>query len=153
MNIEDHALTMESLAMEMANQLDEMGIRPASNDYQLWLNYKAMERYAAEKRRKIEDQLTARLIKDQAEGSETIKAEGYTIKITQRFSRKIDSDALQEIAAEHGLSAHLPHLFRWKPDIDAKAWKAAGDEITGPLSAAITTKPGRPSYSIELDQE
>jgi hypothetical protein len=129
------------------------GSMPAKELFSDWILAKRSEREAMDERRKIEDQLTARLIKDQAEGSETIKAEGYTIKITQRFSRKIDSDALQEIAAEHGLSAHLPHLFRWKPDIDAKAWKAAGDEITGPLSAAITTTPGRPSYSIELDQE
>lgn len=118
-----------------------------------WILAKRREREATDERRKIEDELTARLIKDQVEGSKTVKIDGYKIRITQRFNRKIDSDALQEIAAEHGLSAHLPHLFRWKPDIDAKAWKAAGDEITGPLSAAITTTPGRPSYSIELDQE
>jgi hypothetical protein len=31
------------------------------------------------------------------------------------------------------------------------AWKAADDSITRPLAAAITTKPGRPSFSIEQE--
>lgn len=150
-----YAMTTEGLAYEMAVQLDQMGIKPCQEDDlgQLWINFKNMERYAAAKRRQIEDQLAASLVTEQKEGFETIKTDGYKVKITQRFNRKIDGDALQMIAAEHGLSAHLPHLFRWKPDIDMKAWRAAGEEITGPLSAAITTVPGRPSFSIELDEE
>ena len=44
---------------------------------------------------------------------------------------------LQEIAAEHGLEAHLSMLFRWKPEIDARAWKAAQrcGALAGPEAA------------------
>ncbi len=150
-NITEYSLDQNGWAAHMAEKLDEIGFKMCADDdsYQLWMNYKAMERYAAEKRREIEDAMIEQLQIQQAEGSSTIKADGYKVKVTQRFNRTIDSDALQEIAAENGLTHHLGSLFRWKPDIDAKAWKSAGEEITAPLLAAITTKLGRPSFSIE----
>lgn len=121
--------------------------------YEQWLEAKNSERLATEQRRDIEDKMLESLGVNQHEGSETIKADGYKIKITQRFNRTIDADALQEIAAEHGLMNHLGSLFNWKPAINAKAWKSAGDAITSPLLKAITTKPGRPSFSIETEEK
>lgn len=118
-----------------------------------WLEAKEAERMAVERRREIEDGLIATLNINQAEGSSTINAEGYKVKVTQRFNRSIDADLLQEIAAEHGTTHHLGDLFRWKPDINAKAWKDADESITGPLEQAITTKPGRPSFSIEREAQ
>ena len=153
MNLEEHAMTMHGLAIEMASQLDAMGVTPSSNDYQLWLNYKAMERYATDKRRAIEDELFTLHRLGEHEGTDTIKANGFKVKVTQRFNRSIDADLLQEVAAEHSLESHLADLFRWKPEINAKAWAAADDSITGPMLAAITTKPGRPSFSIEKIEE
>ena len=121
--------------------------------YQQWLDAKEAERQAAEARRQIEDELIAELgIAETDEGSRTVKADGYKVKVTCRMNRIIDADALQEIAAECGLTQHLGDLFRWKPDINAKAWKEADQSITEPLLAAITTKPGRPSFSIELSE-
>lgn len=118
-----------------------------------WTIAKQREKEAADYRRQIEDQLTTALNIEQREGSDTIKQEGYKIKVTQRFNRRIDADKLQEIAAENGLSEHLAALFRWKPEINATAWKSANEEITKPLLTAITTTPGRPSYSIETIEE
>lgn len=124
------------------------------NKYQAWLEAKEAERQAAEARRLIEDQLIAELgIAESDEGSRTVKADGYKVKVTCRMNRSIDADALQEIAAEFGLTEHLGDLFRWKPDINAKAWKDANESITAPLLAAITTKPGRPSFSIERETQ
>ena len=121
--------------------------------YQQWLDAKETERQAAEARRQIEDKLIAELgIAETDEGSRTVKADGYKVKVTCRMNRSIDADALQEIAAECGLTQHLGDLFRWKPDLNAKAWKEADQSITGPLLAAITTKPGRPSFSIEISE-
>lgn len=121
--------------------------------YQKWLDAKEAERQAAEARRQIEDELITELgIAETDEGSRTVKADGYKVKVTCRMNRSIDADALQEIAAEHGLTQHLGDLFRWKPDINAKAWKEADQSITQPLLAAITTKPGRPSFSIEQSE-
>jgi len=121
--------------------------------YQQWLDAKETERQAAEARRQIEDKLITELgITETDEGSRTVKADGYKVKVTCRMNRSIDADALQEIAAECGLTQHLGDLFRWKPDLNAKAWKEADQSITAPLLAAITTKPGRPSFSIELSE-
>lgn len=114
-----------------------------------WLEAKEAEREAAERRRLIEDELIRQMdIKESDEGVKSIEVDGYTIKATSRLTRKIDSDLLQEIAAENDLTDHLGSLFRWKPELSMKQWKAADPAITQPLSHAITTTPGRPSFSI-----
>lgn len=122
--------------------------------YAQWLAAKEAERQAVEQRRAIEDQLIAELrIAETDEGTRTVEAGEYKVKITCRMNRRVDADALQEIAAEHGITDHLGDLFRWKPEINAKAWKSADESITTPLLAAITTQLGRPSFAIELNQE
>lgn len=114
-----------------------------------WIEAKKAEADAVEFRRDVEDELSALLkVNPNVDGSKTEKLEGFEIKVTTRLTRKIDSDLVQEIAAEHGLSEHLATLLRWKPELDMKSWKAASETITKPLSAAITTTPGRPSFSI-----
>lgn len=122
--------------------------------YAQWLAAKEAERLAVEQRRAIEDQLIAELrVAETDEGTRTVEAGEYKVKITCRMNRRVDAEALQEIAAEYGITDHLGDLFRWKPEINAKAWKSADESITTPLLAAITTQPGRPSFAIELNQE
>lgn len=117
--------------------------------YQQWLDAKQAEADAAAKRREIEDALVKQFsIAETLDGTENREAEGFKIKIVGRMARKIDSDLLQELALEHGLTDHLGRLFRWKPEIDAKAWKATDSTITNPLLGAITTTPSRPSFTI-----
>jgi hypothetical protein len=117
--------------------------------YQQWLDAKATESEAIAKRREIEDAMVAEFkISEQLDGTENFEREGYKIKIVGRINRRVDSDLLEEIANEHGLYLHLSSLFRWKPEINAAAWKAADKEITAALAPAITAKPGRPSFSI-----
>jgi len=118
----------------------------------MWLMAKQAEATATADRRLIEDrvrELTG--IRDDVEGTENVKAPGYKVKIVSRLDRKVDADKVQELAAEHGLTTHLSSLFRWKPELNMSAWKAADESITRPLAAAITTKPGRPSFSIEQE--
>lgn len=118
--------------------------------YKDWLDAKEAERVAIETRRAIEDQLVADFeIPETLEGTRSVEAEGYKIKIVGRMNRKIDAELLQDVAAEAGFTDYLSTLFRWKPDIIAAAWKAADKSITDTLSAAITTEPGRPSFTIE----
>lgn len=122
--------------------------------YAQWLQAKADEKAATDKRREIEDQLIAQMgIRETDEGVKTLKDAGYVVKATCRMTRKIDSDLLQELANAHGLEAHLSTLFRWKPDLSMTAWKQASADVTGPLLPAITTTPGRPSFSITLESE
>ena len=119
--------------------------------YQEWLALKRIETETASERRKLEDKMAeAYGLNPTNEGTSSFELEGYKVKITQRLTRTVDADSLQEIAAEEGLSEHLSSLFRWKPSIDMNRWKAAAPEITGPLEAAITMKAGRPSFSIEI---
>ena len=117
---------------------------------QLWIQAKEDERTAIEHRRAYEDKLMSLIgVAENFEGTENAEAPGgYKIKITCRMSRKVDAEALQELAAEAGLTEHLSSLFRWKPEIDAKAWKAADVSITAPLMGAITTTPSRASFTI-----
>jgi len=116
-----------------------------------WLRAKEEEAIAVANRRGLEDELHELLAQASGNGDAqgTRNTGRHKIRVTERKNHRIDSDLLQEIAAEHGLSEHLRTLFRWKPELNATAWKQADDSITLPLSGAITTKPGRPSFSIE----
>ena len=115
----------------------------------MWLAAKEAERHATDQRRAIEDRMKSLIgVAENLDGTETASPDGYTIKITGRIDRKVDGDRLQELAAEAGLSQHLSSLFRWKPELNMSAWKAADTSITAPLAAAITAKPGRPSFTI-----
>ena len=117
--------------------------------YQIWLAAKADELAAVIKRRNIEDELVKQFaIEETLEGAKYIEDEGFHIKIEGRINRRVNADKLQELAAENGLTEHLASLFRWKPEINATAWKAAKPEITKPLLDAITATPGRPSFTI-----
>lgn len=120
--------------------------------YTAWLEAKAAEKSAVEARRLIEDQLLAEYAPEPFEGVKSISADGYNLKLTGRMTRKVDGDALQELAAEAGLSDHLGSLFRWTPSINMAAWKAADQSITEQLLGAITTKPSRASFLIEKEE-
>jgi len=117
--------------------------------YQQWIDAKDAEKTAIEWRRGIEDQLVADLgIAKTLDGTQNVEVEGYKVKIVGRLDRKVNSDKLQDLAAEYGLTEHLSSLFRWKPEINASAWKSADPRITEPLLDAITSTNGRPSFTI-----
>ena len=116
---------------------------------QLWLAAKQAEADATADRRRIEDRIKSLVgVAENLEGTETVDPDQFTIKIVGRIDRKVDGDKVQELAAEFGLTEHLASLFRWKPEINMAVWKAADEAITKPLAAAITAKPGRPSFTI-----
>ena len=119
-----------------------------------WLEAKEAERVAVEKRRDLEDSMRkVASIRDDTEGTETLTLEGFRVKVVGRIDRKVDADKVQELAAEAGLTDHLSTLFRWKPEINMAIWKASDERITRPLAGAITAKPGRPSFTIDIIKE
>lgn len=121
-----------------------------SQTLQAWLDAKEAERQAQETRRQIEDQLASELqISEADESARTIEAEGYKVKVTPRINRTVNTERLQELAVENGLQDHIERLFRWKAELSLSAWRKSDPSITAPLADAITTKPGRPSFSIE----
>lgn len=120
--------------------------------YQQWLDAKAEEKKAMDERRSIEDKLVLSLgIPKTLDGTQNVEVDGYKVKIVGRLDRKVNSDKLQDLAAEFGLTEHLSSLFRWKPEINASAWKSADPRITEPLLDAITSTNGRPSFTIVKD--
>lgn len=117
-----------------------------------WMDAKDAEQRAIEHRRDLEDRLSRVMaIRQDMDGTENRESGPYSIKIVGRIDRKVDAERLQEIAAEAGLTAHLGDLFRWKPELNMAAWKAADESITRPLADAITAKPGRPSFKITIN--
>ena len=119
--------------------------------YNQWIEAKAEEKAAQEKRREIEDKLIeAMQIDIMNEGQMSFDNDDrYKIKVTTRFNRKVDAEAVQSIAIENGMESMVNSLFRWKPEISIQAWKATDKSITDLFAEAVTTKPGRPSFSIE----
>ena len=120
--------------------------------YQRWLDAKKLEAAAVAERRQLEDQMAEDfgLPKD-LDGTVNHQVDGYKIKMEGRINKKIDADKLQMLAAEAGLSEHLSSLFRWKPEINVKVWNAAAEAVTKPLLGAITSTPGRPTFTITKD--
>ena len=116
-----------------------------------WRKAKDAETTAQAERRQIEDIIASVVsLADDLDGTLTISG---VLKITGRIDRKVDAEKLQELAREAGLTDHLAGLFRWKPEINRKAWDAAADSITRPLLGAITSKPGRPSFALTDKKE
>jgi len=118
-----------------------------------WLHHKTIEEAAVIERRKIEDQMVKLMaLPESFESTETAEPEGFVVKIAGRIDRKVDPEKLQMLASEAGLTDYLATLFRWKPEVNVTLWKAADEIITRPLAAAITAKPGRPSFKITIKE-
>jgi hypothetical protein len=123
------------------------------NLVETWAQAKQAETMAIETRRKAEDEISKICdINPAHEGTVSLELDQYKVKIVSKLTRKIDPDKLQEIAGESGLTDHLFTLFRWKPEIEMKTWKAADPAVTSVLIKAVTTSAGRPSYSITTEE-
>lgn len=123
------------------------------NLYQQWMEVKAAETEMTARRRAIEDEMAKSLqITEDWEGSYTMKDGGFKVNIKRAFTRKVDGKKLTAIADEFGLQDYLPTLFRWKPEIDMRAWKDTETFITDKLAQAVTTTPGRVSFKIEEEE-
>jgi hypothetical protein len=119
-----------------------------------WAKAKEAEQSAANERRRIEDAMSVILdVPDDLDSTMTHPLQGCEIKVSGRINRAVDSDLLQKLAAKYGCSDQLPILFRWKPELNMRLWREADNEIKTQLSKAITTKPGRPNFSINFNSE
>jgi hypothetical protein len=115
-----------------------------------WQHLKEVEAQTIERRRIVEDEIVALFrINTALETTNTLEIGDTVVRVSPRLDRKVDAAKLQDLAAEHGLDAHLSTLFRWKPEINVALWKQADERITAALAPAITVKPGRPSFSIK----
>ena len=116
--------------------------------YAQWLELKRREDETRALRNALEAKM-AEGIPDDWEGSKTWSDGPYKIKASRKFNRKVDPVAVRKIADTYGMTDYIDVLFRWKPEIDAKAWKGADETITKLFSDAITTTPGKVGFVIE----
>lgn len=122
--------------------------------YTEWLAAKQAEKEAQERRRVLEDTMTAFFsLQPDLDGTVNFTMGPFAVKVTGRLNFKVDGETLRDLAAEAGLENHLDSLFRWKPEINLTAWKQTAQEITSKLNGAITVTPGRPSYQITVNQD
>ena len=120
--------------------------------YAQWLELKRREDEARKLRQALEVEMSAG-IPDDWEGSKTWEDGPYKIKASRKFNRKVDPVAVRKIADTYGMTDYIDVLFRWKPEIDAKAWKSADETITKLFSDAITTTPGKVGFVVEEIKE
>ena len=119
-----------------------------------WRVAKQLEQEAVHRRRAIEDEIKAAIGFDEGrEGSETLPFHGGRVTITARLDRKVDAQLARQLAAENHLEDWLDRIFRWKPELEVRAWRKAPEHITQVFAPAITTKPGRATFSLEKGDE
>ncbi len=120
--------------------------------YAQWLELKRCEDEAKRLRLLVEAEMSQG-IPDEWEGSKTWEDGPYKIKASRKHNRKVDGGRVRDISAQFGLEEYTNTLFRWKPEIDAKAWKAADETVTKLFSDAITTTPGKVGFVVEEIKE
>ena len=124
------------------------------NLYQQWMEAKAAETEMTTRRRAIEEEIAKSLaVPEDWEGSYTMKDGGFKINVKRAFTRKVDDKRLTALANEFGLQEYLSTLFRWKPEINLKAWKDAEPTVTDKLAQAVTTTPGKIGIKIEEEEK
>lgn len=114
-----------------------------------WIAIKEQERETVIWRRDIEDQIIKRLRLQEAETNTTKEIGGFKISTTIRVEKKVDVDAIREIAAQHELQGSLRNLFRWDAKVNTRAWSKEDPEVTDLLKHGIINKVCRPSFKIE----
>lgn len=112
---------------------------------------KEAEARAKAAREAIERELAAAIgVPETWTGSTTSEICGFKVTCTRRDNVKIDADAVRGIAAESSaLDQYSKQVFRWKPEIDKKAWDAAPDDVIKAFSAAVTRTPGKISFALK----
>lgn len=112
-----------------------------------WVQAKQREQEAQTERRAIEDAMLA-LMDHKDEGTVTDKDTG--ISATFKLTRTVDTPALQ--AAWVHLPEHAQQAFKWKADIDTKAYRGLSDfdqDSFKAISKFITTKPAKPTITVK----
>lgn len=112
---------------------------------------KAAEERAKAAREAIERELAVAIgVPETWTGSTTSEICGFKVTCTRRDNVRIDADAVRGIASESAaLDGYSKQIFRWKPEIDKKAWDAAPDDVIKAFSAAVTRTPGKISFALK----
>ena len=113
-----------------------------------WLEAKTLERDAAERRRVLEDQMRKCLkIEPDEEGTVASVVDNYKVKAVCRMTRKIDPEKFLMLANDAQID--ISQFTKWKCELQMGEWKKQSDEIKNALLPAITTEPGRATFSVD----
>lgn len=104
------------------------------------------------KRMQLEDQLAKAIgVPETWTGSTTNDIGGYKVTCKRADNVKIDCDAVTSLMGQSPELGHFGRtIFRWKPEIDKKAWDAAPADIIKVYSAAVTRTPGKVGFTLKL---
>ena len=116
-----------------------------------WIDAKAAANEADTSLETVEDQLIQLLNVDSLRDGTTQVIDGdVRIKVTSRPSITVDDTKLKTLAQEHDLEEFLSTLFRWKPEVNLRAWRGADKKIRKSLNDAITLTSTRPAFAITI---
>jgi len=114
----------------------------------MWTTFKKLEDAAKNDRLNIEAAILAHFPTDKTEGSVTDADAGVTV--SYKVTRTVDTEAVQ--TAWDSLTVNAQKAFKWKADLDLKAFRAVQDmdpQSFTQISAFVTTKPAKPSVSVK----
>lgn len=115
---------------------------------------KQAEANAKAKRIALEHELeTAIGIPEDWEGSQTRTVNVYKVKVTKKMNITVDPKKLRDVANTYGLNDRLKTLFRWKPELNKKAWGEAPENERTVFATAMKSSPSKASFNIKLDTE
>lgn len=117
---------------------------------------KREEDRANERRRQIDEQIAALLPKPGDKSTASTKLDSMALKVTVTYGEnvKVDAEALRaallETDALKALPADVVKAFRWKPEIESKAWALLSAEDKLLASKFVTRTPASPSVKLEV---
>ena len=118
-----------------------------------WEVAKAQEKEAVEQRRMLEDAMASIMgLSPELDGTIAVLAGNSVIKVVGRLSHKVNSEVLDDIIRENGVEEVAHEIFRFKPELNLRAWKQADEASQNMFFEAITTSAGRPSFSITVKE-
>lgn len=114
-----------------------------------WQAAKADEKAANARRLEIEEQIVEALPLA-VEGTQTVDAGQYRVKVTHKLTRTVDTKALQ--LHWNSLSAFAQDVFTWKADLSLPALRRLQEnhpDLYPSVAVYVTSKPAKAAVSVE----
>lgn len=112
------------------------------------------EKDARAERMRLEAELAEAVgVPDTWEGTKTNDIASFKVTIKRSMNVKIDAEMLSEITALNNLQSVTSQTFRFKPEINKKAYMTLPEQVQRLYAPAITKTPGKVSFSVELKED
>lgn len=84
------------------------------------------------------------------EGTRTTDVGEFKVVAKRANYTKVDAAMLEQITAANNLGNVTKDTFRFKAEVNKKAWAALTPYTQGLYAPAITTTPGKMSFSVDI---